>query len=60
MNEEGKTVIIVTHDAKVAEKCDRIIYVRDGVVEGGSETEQDMSGMGSQTGQGVCGKGVGV
>lgn len=33
LNEKGKTVIIVTHDAKVAEKCDRIIYIKDGMVE---------------------------
>ena len=36
LNDKGKTVIIVTHDAKVAEKCDRIIYVKDGAVQGGS------------------------
>ena len=36
LNEKGKTVIIVTHDAKVAQKCDRIIHVKDGTVEGGS------------------------
>ncbi len=35
LNDKGKTVIIVTHDAKVAEKCDRIIYVKDGAVQGG-------------------------
>lgn len=33
LNERGKTVIIVTHDAKVAEKCGRIIRLRDGVVQ---------------------------
>ncbi|MCD2257323.1 ABC transporter ATP-binding protein [Agrilactobacillus fermenti] len=27
MNEEGKTVVIVTHDPKVAEFCSRIIYL---------------------------------
>lgn len=26
----GKTLIIVTHDEKVADRCDRIIYLRDG------------------------------
>lgn len=26
----GKTLIIVTHDEKVADQCDRIIYLRDG------------------------------
>lgn len=33
LNEKGKTIIIVTHDAKVAEHCGRIIYVKDGVVQ---------------------------
>lgn len=33
LNRQGKTVVIVTHDAKVAESCDRIIYVRDGMVQ---------------------------
>lgn len=32
LNEKGKTIIIVTHDAKVAEHCGRIIYVKDGRV----------------------------
>lgn len=32
LNEKGKTVIIVTHDAKVAAKCQRIIHVKDGMV----------------------------
>lgn len=30
MNELGKTVIIITHDENVAEKCDRIIRISDG------------------------------
>lgn len=32
LNQKGKTIIIVTHDAKVAESCGRIIYVKDGMV----------------------------
>ncbi len=40
LNEKGKTVIIVTHDAKVAQKCDRIIHVKDGMVESGGGTGQ--------------------
>ena len=32
LNEKGKTIIIVTHDAKVAEHCERIIHLRDGIV----------------------------
>ncbi len=30
LNEQGRTVIIVTHDPKVAEQCDRIIEISDG------------------------------
>lgn len=29
---EGKTVIIVTHDIQVAERMDRIVYIKDGVI----------------------------
>lgn len=32
LNNKGKTVIIVTHDNKVAQKCDRTIRLKDGVV----------------------------
>ena len=31
LNEGGRTVIVVTHDLKVAESCDRIVYIKDGV-----------------------------
>lgn len=32
LNENGKTIIIVTHDAKVAKHCERIIHIKDGMV----------------------------
>lgn len=32
MNELGKTVIIITHDENVAEKCDRVIRISDGKI----------------------------
>jgi putative ABC transport system ATP-binding protein len=32
LNSEGRTIIIVTHDLKVAEHCQREIYIRDGKV----------------------------
>lgn len=35
LNEEGHTVLIVTHDEKVAEACGRTVYLEDGVVVGG-------------------------
>ncbi len=37
--ERGTTFILVTHDPEVAVKCDRIIRVRDGVVEGSERVE---------------------
>ena len=34
MNKEGTTIIMVTHDAKVAAKCSRILYIVDGNIKG--------------------------
>ncbi|MBE6051014.1 MAG: ABC transporter ATP-binding protein [Clostridium sp.] len=31
LNKEGKTIIIITHDEKIGEMCDRIIYIEDGI-----------------------------
>lgn len=32
MNKEGRTVVIVTHDRRIAEKCNKIYYVSDGQI----------------------------
>ncbi|BAH05394.1 ABC transporter ATP-binding protein [Clostridium kluyveri] len=32
LNREGKTVIIVTHDSKIADQCNRIIKIEDGCI----------------------------
>ena len=32
LNREGKTVIIVTHDVSIAEQCNRIIRIEDGMI----------------------------
>ena len=31
LKKKDRAIIIVTHDNKVAEYCDRIVYLRDGV-----------------------------
>jgi putative ABC transport system ATP-binding protein len=35
--EKGQTFVIITHDARIAENADRIIYLRDGLIEGVKE-----------------------
>lgn len=32
LNEQGRTIIVVTHDAKVAQHCQREIYMKDGKI----------------------------
>ena len=34
LNEEGTTIVMVTHDAKVAAKCSRVFYIVDGNIKG--------------------------
>lgn len=34
LNREGKTIMLVTHDMKVAAKCSRILYIVDGNIQG--------------------------
>ena len=34
LNNEGTTVMLVTHDAKVAAKCSRVLYIVDGNIQG--------------------------
>ncbi len=36
LNSQGKTVVIITHDAEVAAQCDRTIWIRDGRVDQGN------------------------
>ncbi len=39
LNQEGKTILIITHDNKIAEQCQRIIRILDGKIEGGSDDQ---------------------
>ncbi len=34
VNKEGTTILLVTHDSKVAAKCDRVLYIEDGNIKG--------------------------
>ena len=34
INDEGTTIMMVTHDSKVAAKCSRVLYIIDGNIEG--------------------------
>jgi len=35
--ERGSTLIVVTHDVALAERCDRIVRMRSGRIEAGAE-----------------------
>lgn len=41
LNEAGTTIMMVTHDAKVAAKCKRVLYIVDGNIKGEYKTPED-------------------
>ncbi len=41
LNEEGTTIMMVTHDAKVATRCSRVLYIVDGNIKGEYEVPRD-------------------
>lgn len=40
INREGTTVMLVTHDVKVAAKCTRVLYIVDGNIKGEYSLDQ--------------------
>ncbi len=41
LNQEGTTIMMVTHDAKVAAKCSRVLYIVDGNIKGEYHSPKD-------------------
>ena len=41
LNEEGTTIVMVTHDAKVAARCGRVLFIVDGNIKGEFKKPQD-------------------
>lgn len=41
LNKEGTTIMMVTHDAKVAARCSRVLYIIDGNIKGEYEVPRD-------------------
>lgn len=48
LNREGVTILMVTHDSKVAGRCGRILYLLDGRICGELTLEQSAAGMEKQ------------
>ncbi|GAF65425.1 ABC transporter ATP-binding protein [Bacillus sp. TS-2] len=42
LNQEGVTIIMITHDREVAEKADRIVYIRDGELNSSKNEQNDL------------------
>ena len=43
-DEKGQTFIVVTHDPRIAEEADRIVYIKDGLIEAIKESKRGRSG----------------
>lgn len=41
LNSEGTTIMMVTHDAKVAARCSRVLYIVDGNIKGEYKSPED-------------------
>ena len=40
INDEGKTILVVTHEIDIAKMCKRIITLKDGVIVEDKKTDQ--------------------
>lgn len=45
LNEEGTTIMLVTHDVKVAARCSRVLYIVDGNIKGEYNLKQAESSL---------------
>lgn len=45
LNKEGSTIMMVTHDAKVAAKCSRVLYIVDGNIQGEYKLPEKSEGI---------------
>ena len=43
LNRQGKTIILVTHELEIAQHTQRIIYLRDGAIEGEEKVKARVS-----------------
>ena len=43
LNKEGTTIMLVTHDAKVAARCSRVLYIVDGNIKGEYNVNKEIS-----------------
>jgi len=45
LNDEGKTILIVTHEEDIAAMCKRVVRLRDGVIEEDKKVNQVRAGQ---------------
>jgi putative ABC transport system ATP-binding protein len=43
INEEGNTILVVTHELDIAKMCKRIVTLKDGVIVEDKKVEQDLA-----------------